>query len=313
MADRRRLALAVVVTIALFLTIQFGALALAEPFEVADRQVVEDPEDPGSSVIFILAILVATAVMLAGFRFNAELMIRGVLILVSGSLAWIVFRDVLPAIMVGPLHAPAAIGTLGVVAGLALYPEWYVIDIAGIVMGAGAAGLFGISLGIFPVMLFLVALAIYDAISVYRTEHMLSLAEGVMDLRVPVVLIVPVTAGYSVFEDDPDIPDAASAEDDDPERDAFFIGLGDAVIPTILVVSVAVFGAGDPFAIPVVTLTGPALGAIVGTILGLTTLLYFVHRGRAHAGLPLLNGGAILGYLAVALAGGVPLREAIGL
>jgi presenilin-like A22 family membrane protease len=36
-------------------------------------------------------------------------------------------------------------------------------------------------------------------------------------------------------------------------------------------------------------------------------------RGRAHAGLPLLNGGAIAGYLLGALVAGVPLLDALGL
>jgi presenilin-like A22 family membrane protease len=43
-------------------------------------------------------------------------------------------------------------------------------------------------------------------------------------------------------------------------------------------------------------------------------LLLLVHRvERAHAGLPPLNGGVVLGYLAGALAAGVPLPEALGL
>jgi presenilin-like A22 family membrane protease len=38
-----------------------------------------------------------------------------------------------------------------------------------------------------------------------------------------------------------------------------------------------------------------------------------VLKGRAHAGLPLLNGGSIAGYLVGALASGIPLVEALGL
>ncbi len=45
-------------------------------------------------------------------------------------------------------------------------------------MGAGAAALFGISFGLLPAILLLSVLAVYDAISVYGTEHMLDLAEG---------------------------------------------------------------------------------------------------------------------------------------
>jgi presenilin-like A22 family membrane protease len=38
-----------------------------------------------------------------------------------------------------------------------------------------------------------------------------------------------------------------------------------------------------------------------------------VFKGRAHAGLPLLNGGAIAGYLVGAVAAGIPVVEALGL
>jgi len=52
---------------------------------------------------------------------------------------------------------------------------------------------------------------------------------------------------------------------------------------------------------------------MVGTMAGLTGLLWLVSKGRAHAGLPLLNGGAIAGYLLGALASGLTLVEALGL
>jgi presenilin-like A22 family membrane protease len=42
-------------------------------------------------------------------------------------------------------------------------------------------------------------------------------------------------------------------------------------------------------------------------------LLWLVLKGRAHAGLPLLNGGAIAGYLLGAVLAGVSLVEALGL
>jgi len=67
-------------------------------------------------------------------------------------------------------------------------------------MGAGAAALFGISFGLLPALLLLSVLAIYDAISVYGTEHMLDLADGVMDLKIPVVLVIPMTLSYSYLE-----------------------------------------------------------------------------------------------------------------
>ncbi|PSP59784.1 hypothetical protein BRC73_05660 [Halobacteriales archaeon QH_7_66_37] len=105
----------------------------------------------------------------------------------------------------------------------------------------------------------------------------------------------------------------AAIQEELPGRDALFIGLGDAVIPTVLVASAAFFVETDPtLSVFGVSANLPALGAIAGSIAGLSILLWMVLKGRAHAGLPLLNGGAIAGYLLGALLSGLSLLEALG-
>ncbi|MFC7007589.1 presenilin family intramembrane aspartyl protease PSH [Halalkalicoccus salilacus] len=330
MDHRRRLLLAVAGTAGLFLCIQLGALALVEPFQSAGLQPVENPEDPTNSLLYVVALLVATGLMLAAFKFDLQWLIRGMVILASVLLSWYVLSVVLPPlVIVSGLHVLAIGGALAIGAGLALYPEWYVIDAAGVVIGAGAAGLFGITFGVLPALVLLVVLAVYDAISVYGTEHMLSLADNVLAIKVPVLLVIPVSASYSFLEEEPasaDLeppegddgdsdPDGPSAESDESDsgRDALFIGLGDAVIPTVLIASVAFFVPVASLGIPGLALTLPALTAMVGMLVGLLVLLWMVLQGRAHAGLPLLNGGTIAGYLVGALASGLTLVEALGL
>jgi presenilin-like A22 family membrane protease len=345
----------------LFLVVQVGALALVGPFEAAGYQQVEDPSDPTNSVLYVALILVVTALMLAAFRYDLDWIIRGVVVLTGGLLSWYVFSVVVPPVPVAGVNVLAPVLAAGVSVALLVYPEWYVVDVAGVVMGAGAAGLFGISFGLLPAIVLLVVLAVYDAISVYGTEHMLDLASGVMNLRVPVVLVVPLSLSYSLLEDDfsgvaavddgraeggeetphdgevaedTDAPDdraaaspegtgAATAGGDEERaerpaggrgRDAFFVGLGDAVMPTVMVASAAFFSAAPSLgvaALPALNL--PALLAMVGTFLGLAVLLWAVFGGRPHAGLPLLNGGAVGGYLLGSVLAGVPLVEAVGL
>jgi len=354
MQYRRRALLAALGAGVLFVLVQLGALALVEPFRDAGFQAVEDPEDPTNSLLYVGFLLVVTAGMLLVIRLDADWLLRAVLVGTAALLSWYVF-----AVLVGPLADALGVDgnwvalALAAAFGVALwaYPEWYVIDAAGVLMGAGAAGLFGISFGVLPAIVLLGALAVYDALAVYRTKHMLTLAEGVMDLRVPVLLVFPLRADYSFrrgpprgagdeessggaddgdegrAEADAAVPgddtdaEAAGAGDDtdaeaagaaDDERDAFFIGLGDAVMPTIMVASAAAFLDVEPL-VAGTALTLPAAGAMVGTLVGLAVLLHWVFRGRAHAGLPLLNGGAIGGYLVGALAAGVPLAEALGL
>jgi presenilin-like A22 family membrane protease len=328
----------------LFLLVQVGALALVPTFYAEGYQQVEDPTDPANSLLYVGAILVATALMLGAFKYDFDWAVRGVIVLTSGLLSWYVFSAIVPSARIAIALAA------GVSVALFVYPEWYVIDTAGVLMGAGAAALFGISFGVLPAIVLLLVLAVYDAISVYGTEHMLDLAEGVMDLRIPVVLVVPTSLSYSlldadfagandVHESDTDgsegvdeatadggdeavdadsdtgaPAETTSGEDDDSVRDAFFIGLGDAVMPTVMVASAAFFSPAASLgfsALPSLNL--PALAASVGTFLGFFVLMWAVMKGRAHAGLPLLNGGAVGGYLLGSLLAGVPLVEALGL
>jgi presenilin-like A22 family membrane protease len=343
MNQRRRVVAAGAATVAIFLVVQVGALALVGPFESAGYRAVENPSNPANSAIYLGAILVATAAMLGVIKLGADWILRGFVILSAGFVSLYVFSVLLPAPLgwsvAGIATSPLALAAAGLLAGaLFLYPEWYVIDAAGIVMGAGAAALFGISFGLLPAIVLLVALAVYDAISVYGTEHMLALADGVMNLKLPVVLVIPLTLSYSFLDESPSTaeePDGQAVEadggddaatdemagddgDDAAERpglgdrEALFVGLGDAVMPGVMVASAAVFAPAPPL-FEGFALTLPALTAMIGTICGLVALLWFVMQGRAHAGLPLLNGGAVGGYLLGALVAGIPLVRALGL
>ncbi|WP_128904363.1 presenilin family intramembrane aspartyl protease PSH [Halorubrum amylolyticum] len=342
----------VAVVVGLFLAVQLGALALVPEFTESGYQAVDDPENPTNSLLYIAAIVVMTGLMLAAFRYDLDQAIRLLIVGVSAWLSWYVFSAVVP-----PLAAVAPAVAVG--AALLVHPEWYVIDAAGVLMGAGAAGLFGISFGPLPALVLLSLLAVYDAISVYGTEHMLSLAEGVMDLNIPVVLVIPLSLSYSLLgeqsEPEGDAADDGAGDDgagddgagddtadrdagvgpeadpkadrddsadggadvseptDIEDRDAFFIGLGDAVIPTVLVASAATFSPAANLSVPLIGINLPALLAMGGSLAGLLVLMGWVVKGRPHAGLPLLNGGAIGGYLIGSVAAGVPLIEAVGL
>ena len=343
------MALGVGLTAAVFLVVQVGALALVPDFSAAGLQATPEPSDPTNALVYVGAILVMTALMLAAFRFGVDALVKAVILLTAGMLSWYVFVVVLPS--------PAALVAAGLVpVVLWWYPEWYVLDATGAVIGAAAAGVFGISFGLLPAILLLVVLAIYDAVSVYKTEHMLDLASGVMDLNIPVVLVFPLTLDYSVFDDgaadghggdgatnepggdgatdEPgddrtadgpgetvaaadgagETDPTAAATGDDGTREVFFVGLGDAVMPTVLVASAAFFSPAPSLGVPFLPgLNLPALLGMVGTFAGLAVLLRWVLAGRAHAGLPLLNGGTLAGYLVGSLLSGVSLVTALGL
>jgi presenilin-like A22 family membrane protease len=159
-------------------------------------------------------------------------------------------------------------------------------------MGAGVLSLIGISLSILPILLFLILLAVYDAISVYKTKHMLTLAESVVESKLPILLVFPQKMGYK-YEEEKDLMDKSRP------REALFMGLGDVIIPGTLVVSASTFLAGrdgldilgvQPQYIVVIT-------SLIGLLIGYSALMYFVLKGKPQAGLPLLNSGTIIGFL----------------
>jgi presenilin-like A22 family membrane protease len=74
------------------------------------------------------------------------------------------------------------------------------------------------------------------------------------------------------------------------------MGMGDLIMPSILVVSANVFFLKGPRIFGFINL--PALGAMAGSLAGLVVLLHFVNSGKPQAGLPPLNGGTIIGFAA---------------
>ncbi len=279
-----------------------GGLAMVGPFRDAQLQAFEDPTALSNVALIVGEVLVATLLLLLAFRYDrGETAIR---LFVLGTVALLVQY---PVALVLPAGVPAAewvgLGVGAVVAAvLWVYPEWWVVDAAAVGFGATAVALFGASLSPLPVLLLLGLMAAYDAYSVYVSEHMQSLGGGIVDLKLPMVFVVPVDRDFSLLT----VHDL-----EELSRGAMLLGLGDAIFPGLLAASAAVF-----LDAPAVVggLNAPALGAFAGALVGmvvLETILYTFRR--AHAGLPALNGGVVAGYLVGAALGGVPLATATGL
>ncbi|MCD6206889.1 MAG: hypothetical protein J7J06_02725 [Methanosarcinales archaeon] len=274
--------------------VQVLALMMAVPMEAEGMQAFEDPESVWNPVYYIVLILVFTAFILFVIKTDKKYILHAVLLFAVAATMYYVFLAFIGQI-------PSLIITALLTVLLYKFPEWYVIDVTGILVGAGASAIIGISLAILPTLILLILLTVYDIISVYRTKHMIELAEGVMDLHAPILFVVPRRKGYSFIEQ-------SDAREEDGERGAYFMGLGDAVMPTILVISASTF---LPVAYPDLPLVFgyailPALLAAAGTLVGYAVLMLVVMGGKPQAGLPFLNTGAILGYAVGCLAAGVP-------
>jgi len=244
----------------IFLFANLFAVLSARSYESANMVVFENPEDVSNSFLYFALILLFTALVLLLAR--SEKLLAGLiyaLTLVSIFYVLVPFMDIF-AIFVAVL----------ITATLIKKPHWILIDVSAFLLAVGIAAMFGISLEPLPVMVLLVILAAYDAISVYKTKHMLSLAESVTRINAPMVFVIP------------------------RGEEKMLMGVGDVVIPAILAVSAQRFTSSPEVAFIKLS----ALFTILGGFLGLLLLLTLMKRRKgAHAGLPFINTGAILGFL----------------
>jgi presenilin-like A22 family membrane protease len=283
----------------MFIAAQLIALLVAGPFEAAGIRAFADPDDPLNPIIYMGLILGFTFIILLIAKYRLDWLIQGIILLAVGATMVYVFWPLLGYIIPDPNVNLAIAGglALGLTVLLYKWPEWFVVDSVGVFVSAGATAIFGVSFGFFPALILLVLLAVYDYIAVYKTKHMLALADSVVGLRLPIMLVVPKHKEYSFLDER-----KQSLRDEiktGKPREAMFMGLGDIVIPSVLVV-IAYTRLGNPEA---------AIGALLGTFVGFSTLMYFVLRGRPHAGLPLLNGGSITGFMLGFLVSGAPIAQ----
>lgn len=292
----KKLILPIILMGGLFVLIHGLSLFLMNPFISAGIQpAFENPDDP-FNIIYILVIMLAfTAVILLIAKFFKKYLIQIIILIAIGYTSFYafflpIFTIIMPDFIFEIILTISLLTSIVLIFVLYKHPEWYIIDITGVVVGVAAIIVFGISLGVLIVILLLVALSVYDAISVYKTKHMIDLADTVMDLKLPVLLVVPKIRHYSLIKETKSLKEKLK---EDEERDAFFMGLGDIVMPGMLVAAVFYSGVEQNLLL--------AISTIIGTLAGFVILMSFVIKGKPQAGLPCLCGGAIAGYIVSSL------------
>ena len=201
------------------------------------------------------------------------------------------------------------------------FPEWYVVNSVGLLVGSGVIVMLGIAFVPVLIIFFMVLAAVYDHWAVNKSKHMLELADTMIGLKLPVLLVAPKSSSYTFLDQEGDVMDR-SAKLDDPSdgvqktetkkpgpkgRDALFMGLGDVIFPGMLVISSITFLPdygpvvfdfwGEPSKPVHLGAKLVGMGTLLGGLFGYAALMTQVARGKPQAGLPLLNGGSILGYL----------------
>ncbi|MDP7001983.1 MAG: presenilin family intramembrane aspartyl protease PSH [Candidatus Thalassarchaeaceae archaeon] len=286
----------------------------------------EGTTEAGNILLELVMIFLFTAAIIWFARRGLKVLIKGIIFFALG---YSLLMVVLPIFSIliwllevevgGSVAFMACLGiTVGMMYTLHRFPEWYVVNTVGVLVGSGVVVMLGIAFVPVLIIFFMILAAIYDHWAVNKSKHMLELADTMIGLKLPVLLVAPKNSSYTFLEQEADVmrKDASeesvrSSEPSDRSksggRDALFMGLGDVIFPGMLVISSITF---LPDAGPVVfdfwgdptkpISLGPMLvgmGTLVGGLLGYMALMTQVARGKPQAGLPLLNGGSILGYL----------------
>lgn len=316
------------------LIVQAGSLWLSATEYISNMPTFENPESIGYSVYYIVIILIFTALIIYLIKTKTTFIIRGIIYISITMTLYYVFTALLAKAFGLTDFTPIfSIGAALIISLLLYkYPEWYVIDFAGLMISIGACTVIGVSLSYVPIIVLMIGLLIYDFISVYKTKHMLTLANGMMDMKLPILFVIPKKWNYSYINDISDdennientetplkeqengnvqaaespIAESSAAGIKKRKSDALFMGLGDAVIPTLLVISSNRFIEHSGW------ISMPALYTMIGTFAGFAVLMYVVSRGNPQAGLPFLNTGAILGFAAGVLISGAAVSFSLG-
>lgn len=257
----------------LFILSQFVAALIAPSFQEEGFQTFEDPDNPLNILYIFSVIIVFTLIILVIAKYKENYVKYIILLfffLASISIFEAFFYFLLPNYA---LHLGLIVGAFMLLL-LVIYPEWYVIDIFGVFLAGGIAAIFSISLSVELILIFLVLLSFYDLISVFKTKHMITLAESLTSSQLPLLMIIPKKATFSYLR-----PQKITHQ-----KDAIYMGLGDFIIPGWLIAySYLEYG---------------SLGFLLtlcGAIFGYLLLMSRVRKGP-QPGLPYLNGGAIIGF-----------------
>jgi presenilin-like A22 family membrane protease len=250
--------------LALFLAVQTGAFLAAPPYAAAEFASTTSGPVSVALGIVVGALIAALAVRVAGRRFVAVVFV-GAFSLAIGMLG-VVF---LGAVAGG-------VSGLVTVVVLVVRPTRWVRNAVGVGAGISIAAALGATLAPLWVLGLFVALGIYDRRAT-RSGSMERLVRDLGDHSLPAVLTLP------------ERPSDRTAVSGD-RSDAWRLGVGDAVLPAVLVASARVAEPGPGPGLP-------ALGALVGGGCGLVVLSVRSTPDRSYAGTIPIAAGAAIGYL----------------
>ncbi len=259
------------------------ALMLIPAYWMYQGSLGESGNNPVTAIYYLIFIIIITAIILLIAKLGKVGILRAIFYFSIGFAMWYALFPLLYLLQIPFSDLISLALAVALVIVMVKNPEWYVMNIVGVLVTMGAALILGLSFGIVPSIVLLGAFAIYDAVSVYLTKHMISLAENVIDYKLPAMFVIPTSKKYSFKKA---TYHKVTKEKREGGRTAYYMGYGDVLVPGVMVISSAShYG----------LLAG--VFTLIGSLLGMIFLIFLVNQGKPQPGLPFLNTGALIGFI----------------
>ncbi|MCH7902563.1 hypothetical protein IIC68_02300 [archaeon] len=222
--------------------------------------ITDDPNDVENSIALFVWILVFTGVLIIIIKFAPEWLLT---VLLKGIESLAIFGTtiivLLPTLLVDEIILIIAILFVG--SRIIFNKNLLLRNASSIVAAAGAGALIGVSLGITPILVFIILLSVYDFIAVFKTKHMVILAKGVTKNNLAFTFALPT------------------------KEHQFELGTGDMVIPLAFSISVLATNSHIIFPLNFV----PSIAILIASLVGLIITLHYasLKKGTALPALPL--------------------------
>lgn len=256
---------------ALFVSVQALGIYVGSQLISAGISVVENPEDVSTSGLLFVYILATTALVILIIKYKKGLL------RVLEAFAIFFASDVVFETLIG---APGLALAAALTAYKILRPSLLSQNLALIFSVAGAGAVLGASLGIMPVIVFMLLLATYDFISVFVTKHMVYMAKEITKTPMAFTAALP-------YAPSPAEAKRLGREGAAKKAHVFQLGGGDLVIPLVFSVSVL-----HSYGLKAAMFA--ELGAAIALVL---LFLSVMKKPKALPALPPITAGALLGFL----------------
>ncbi len=217
---------------------------------------------------FLFYILIGVAVFLMLIRLRIGILFTLLEVMVVSATSSVFFYSLVRPFIADAVSATAAAAALGLALAFAKLLRPQLKNIAAIAASIGAGAAFGFSFSFAAAMLFMLLMAAYDYLAVFRTKHMVHMAKEIVkrNLSFTITSVQKMPSGKVSRMD---------------------LGTGDIALPIMVEVSA--------FAVH----PGLAVASFLGALAGVGTVLFYAWKNRTLLpAIPFIAGGT---FLAVAV------------